>query len=44
MEILKKGYIEENDIKENIIAVLEKVKGSNIINFLFSLIFTIISI
>ena len=33
MEILKKGYIEENDIKENIITVLEKVKGSNIINF-----------
>ena len=33
MEILKNGYIEENDIKKNIAAVLAKVKGSNIINF-----------
>ena len=33
MEILKNGYIEENDIKKNIAAVLAKIKGSNIINF-----------
>jgi len=33
MEMLKNGYIEENDIKKNIAAVLAKIKGSNIINF-----------
>ena len=33
MEILKKAYAMGGDIKENIITVLEKVKGSNIINF-----------
>lgn len=33
MEVLKHGYIENNDVKQNIKDILEKVRGSNIINF-----------
>ena len=33
MEVLQHGYIENNDVKQNIKDILEKVRGSSIINF-----------
>ena len=33
MEVLQHGYIENNDVKQNIKDILEKVRGSNIVNF-----------
>ena len=35
MQILSKGYVNDspNDLKKNIVEILEKMKGSNIINF-----------
>ena len=33
LKLLKKGYIREPDMKENINSILKKIRGSNIINF-----------